>query len=162
MTSDQQETNRRDDHAGVAFHPPILLLLLIVLGFIGRWQFPARFVPAGWALPIGLVLVVVSLTLFGWAVTTMRRGGASIPTNEPTDTIVQHGPFRLSRNPIYLSMVMLLVGIGFWANSAWFLVLAGLAVILLTRGVIVREERYLERKFGETYLANKRRVRRWI
>lgn len=162
MTSDQRDTNERDDHAGVAFHPPLLLLLFIVLGFVGRWLDPARFLPAAWAWPIGILLVVAALVLFGWAVDIMRRGGASVPTNEPTDAIVERGPFTVSRNPIYLSMALLLLGIGFWANSVWFLALAGVAVILLTQGVIVREERYLERKFGETYLAYKRRVRRWI
>lgn len=162
MSSNQPKASGGDDQAGVAFHPPLLLLLFIVSGFVGRWLYPAAFLPAVWALPIGLPLVVASLTLFVWAVVTMRRGGASIPTNEPTDAIVERGPFRFSRNPIYLSMAALLAGIGFWANSLWFLVLAALAVALLTQGVIVREERYLERKFGELYLTYKRGVRRWI
>ena len=107
-------------------------------------------------------VVVLALALFAWAVVTMRRGGASIPTGEPTDAIVQRGPFNFSRNPLYLSMVLLLLGLGFVKNTVWFLALAGLAAILLTRAVIVPEERYLERKFGETYLDYKRRVRRWI
>ena len=102
------------------------------------------------------------MVLFAWAVMTMRREGASIPTGEPTDTIVARGPYRFSRNPIYLSMVALLTGIGFWANSGWFIALAVLAVVLLNWGVILREERYLERKFGKTYLNYKIQIRRWI
>ena len=92
----------------------------------------------------------------------MRREGASIPTGEPTDSIVARGPYRLSRNPIYLSMVILLLGIGVWVNCGWFLVLAVLAAVLLNSGVILPEERYLESKFGDTYLTYKRQVRRWI
>ena len=91
----------------------------------------------------------------------MHRWNASIPTNEPTNSLVFKGPFRFSRNPIYLSMVSLLLGVGIWTNSLWFIGLAALVVVLLFWGVISREERYLERMFGEEYLNYKRRVRRW-
>ena len=150
------------DNAAVAFHPPILLLMFIGLGFAGRWLISAEFLPYAWTSPIGLSVVAASLVLFAWAVMTMRREGASIPTGEPTDTIVARGPYRFSRNPIYLSMVGLLTGIGVWANSGWFIALAVFAVVLLNWGVISREERYLERKFGETYLNYKVQIRRWI
>jgi protein-S-isoprenylcysteine O-methyltransferase Ste14 len=92
----------------------------------------------------------------------MLRGHASIPTNKPTDAIVAGGPFRFSRNPIYLSMILLQIGVGVWTKSLWFFVLAAISVALLTWGVIMREERYLEQKFGDKYLSYKSRVRRWI
>jgi protein-S-isoprenylcysteine O-methyltransferase Ste14 len=92
----------------------------------------------------------------------MLRGHASIPTNKPTDAIVVGGPFRFSRNPIYSSMILLHVGAGIWTTSLWFFVLAAISAALLTWGVILREERYLERKFGDGYLSYKSRVRRWI
>ncbi len=92
----------------------------------------------------------------------MVQGQASIPTNQPTDAIVKHGPFRLSRNPIYFSMILLQLGTGIWANSMWFLFLAAASAGLLMWGVISREERYLERKFGERYSSYKTEVRRWI
>ena len=114
------------------------------------------------AVPLGAFLVVASFGLFGWAVLTMRTGKASVPTGEPTDAIVMRGPYRVSRNPIYLSMVMLQVGVGIWANSAWFLALAVCSAVLLWWGVISREERYLQQKFGETYIDYMKRVRRWI
>lgn len=151
-----------DDRAGVAFHPPILLLVCIVGGFIERMLVQAPFLPPELAVPLGVPVVVLAFGLFGWAAVTMRSGGASIPTHLPTDAIVDKGPFRFSRNPIYLSMMLLLVGIGFWANSIWFLTWALLAVILLTFFVIRPEEAYLERKFGRAYLSYKGRVRRWI
>ncbi len=150
------------DKAAVAFHPPVLLLLFIGLGFVGRWLFSAEFLPHAWASSIGPPAVVIPLVLFAWAVITMRREGASIPTGDPTEAIVARGPYKLSRNPIYLSMIMLLLGTGIWANSGWFLVLAVLAAVLLNWGVILPEERYLESKFGDTYLTYTREVRRWI
>ncbi len=92
----------------------------------------------------------------------MRSVGASIPTSKSTDVIVVRGPYRFSRNPIYLAMVFLQLGIGVWANSLWFFVLAVICVPLFAWGVISREERYLERKFGDGYLTYKARVRRWL
>jgi len=111
---------------------------------------------------IGPIVTMGSLGLFFWAVYTMRSRGASIPTNDPTAVIVVRGPFRFSRNPIYLAMLLLQIGVGIWANSFWFFGLAALFVILLWRGVISREERYLENKFGAEYLSYKACVRRWL
>ena len=111
---------------------------------------------------IGPAIVAAAFGIFFWAAGTMLRGHASIPTNTPTDAIVTGGPFRFSRNPVYLSMILLQIGVGAWTRSSWFFVLAAISVALLTWGAIVREERYLERKFGGEYLSYKSRVRRWI
>ncbi len=150
------------DHAGVAFHPPVLLLLALLLGFGARWLTPLRFLPDGTTASLGPVVVAASFGWCIWAVVTLRRAGASIPTYEPTEAIVMRGPYALSRNPIYLSMVVLQVGVGIWANSGWFLGLAAVSAGLLWWGVISREERYLERKFRTAYLEYKARVRRWV
>lgn len=149
------------DHAGVAFHPPFLLLACLAAGFGLRWLAPASYLPAGLAGIAGPVLVAAALGLFAWAVVSMHRGGASVPTHTPTARIVRAGPYRWSRNPIYLAMVALVVGAGVWADSLWFLGLAVIMVVLLDRGVIAREEAYLTRKFGDAYLDYRRSVRRW-
>ena len=150
------------DHAGVAFHPPVLLLLALLLGIVMRWLTPLRFLPEEATVPLGPLVVAASFGWFIWAVVTMRRAGASIPTSEPTEAIVVRGPYGWSRNPIYLSMVTLHVGIGIWANSGWVLALAAVSAGLLWWGVILREERYLEQKFGTAYVEYKVRVRRWV
>ena len=150
------------DNAGVAFHPPVLLLLALLLGFVVRWLTPLRFLPGEATVPLGPVVVAASLGWFMWAEVTMRRAGASIPTSEPTEAIAMRGPYSWSRNPIYLSMVALQIGVGLWANSGWFLGLAALSAALLWWGVISREERYLDQKFGTAYLEYKADVRRWI
>ncbi len=161
LQQDEGHTTESPDHAGVAFHPPVLLLGLIVLGFGARWLVPAEFLPGTWAVSAGPILVVSSLALFVWAILAMRSGGGSIPTGEPTDSIVIAGPYRLTRNPIYLGMMGLLLGIGVWANSLWFVAFVPIGIAFFNWGVISREERYLERKFGDAYLGYKRRVRRW-
>ncbi len=150
------------DHAGVAFHPPIVLVLAIGAGFGLRSFVNLSFLPESLTTTLGPMTSGVAFALFFWAVATMRRNGGSIPTGEPTDVIVERGPYRLSRNPIYLGMILLLIGVGIWNNSLWYLVISILFAVLLTWGVIIREERYLERKFGEAYLGYKARVRRWI
>jgi protein-S-isoprenylcysteine O-methyltransferase Ste14 len=161
MTMEKSDQPEHPANAEVVFHPPFLVLLFISLGLAARWLAPAEFFPLAWALFVGPILVVASLGLFLWAAYTLHRGGASIPTNEPTNSLVVRGPFRFSRNPIYLGMVTLLLGVGIWANSLWFIGLAALAVLFLNWGVISPEERYLGRKFGEEYLTYKGRVRRW-
>ena len=150
------------DHAGVAFHPPFLLAGSLLLGLLVRRIVPFNFLPWEISVPLGPVLTAASFGLALWAVLTMRAGHASIPTSEPTDAIVTSGPYRFSRNPIYVAMLTLHVGVGVWTNSVWFFVLAGLSALLLWWGVISREERYLERKFGADYLVYKARVRRWL
>lgn len=150
------------DHAEVAFHPPLLLVVCLVAGFLARWLVPASFLPRPLASWGGPILTAASIGLFAWAVTAMLRGGGSIPTDEPTEAIVERGPYRLTRNPIYLSMVLLQVGVAVWANSPWFLALAALSAWLLWWGVISREEGYLQRKFGDEYTAYRASVRRWL
>ena len=140
MTHDVVHTEA-PDHPGVAFHPPVLLLLALLLGVGARWLTPLRFLPDVAAIPAGPVVVTMSLGWFIWAVVTMRRAGASIPTYEPTEAIVERGPYAWSRNPIYLSMVALQVGVWIWANSMWFVGLAAVSAWLLWWGVISREER---------------------
>ena len=95
------------DHAGVAFHPPVLLALVLVVGCLARWFVPLNFLPRGLSMSIGPIVTAASFGWFFWAVYTMLTGGASIPTSEPTNVIVIRGHFRFSRNPIYLSMLFL-------------------------------------------------------
>ncbi|MCI0400838.1 MAG: isoprenylcysteine carboxylmethyltransferase family protein [Gammaproteobacteria bacterium] len=159
---EEQPQTELPDHAGVAFHPPLLLALALVLGFLLRWIAPLTFLPTGLPVVIGAVIVGVSFGFFFWAVYTMVTGGASIPTSTPTDALVMRGPFRFSRNPIYLSMVLLQLGVGIWTNSLWFIVLAAASAVLLWWGVIAREERYLARKFGAEYTSYRAKVRRWL
>ncbi len=150
------------DHAGVAIHPPILLALCLGIGALAHRFLPLPFLSEGVSSVAGPMLTGGSLALFAWAVATMRRAGASIPTHEPTETIVVRGPYGYSRNPIYLSMLLLQIGVGLWANSLWFIGLAVVAALVLSWGVIAREERYLEQKLGSEYSSYRARVRRWM
>ena len=150
------------DNAGVAFPPPVMLILMLLTGAGLRMVLPLSLLPDQVAWIAGPIIVFMSFAFFFWAVITMRRGGGSIPTGDPTEVILSNGPYQFSRNPIYASMIALLIGVGAWANSLWFVGFAVVAVFLLSWGVISREEAYLTRKFGEGYTSYKAGVRRWL
>ena len=102
------------------------------------------------------------MALVTWFIRTMRGADTTLDVNKPVSTLVQDGPFRYSRNPGYLSLVMLYAGIAILGNALWAILFLPLLVLITQRELIEREERYLERTFGEEYLAYKRRVRRWL
>ena len=92
----------------------------------------------------------------------MRDAGAPVRTDRPVPRLTTEGPFRYTRNPGYLCLAMIYAGIAVLRNSLWAILLLPLMVLVIQREVIGREERYLERSFGEEYLDYKRRVRRWV
>jgi protein-S-isoprenylcysteine O-methyltransferase Ste14 len=152
------------DGAAVRFPPPLLPLLTILAGVALQRLAPMGFsVAAPGRYWIGGIIVVVSILVFGtWPTILFRRSGQSPIPWEPTPSIVEQGPYRFTRNPMYLMMVIVCVGFAVILSNAWIFVLTPLCAFLLHRVAILPEEAYLERKFGEGYLGYKRRVRRWI
>jgi protein-S-isoprenylcysteine O-methyltransferase Ste14 len=116
-------------------------------------------VPAGW---LGGAVFVSALALFAWAITTITRAGSNVPTNMPTTSIVATGPYRFTRNPIYLGMMLGLVGLAIAFDSLWLLMTLVPFFLVIRYGVVAREEAYLERKFGQVYRRYRARVRRWL
>ncbi len=151
------------DTSNVIVRPPIAWALAVLAGLALNWLMPLPFlataVSAGW---LGTIVFALALALFAWAISAMTRAGSNVPTRLPTTTIVETGPYRFTRNPIYLGMVLGLIGLAVAFNSLWLLVTLAPFALVIRYGVITREEAYLERKFGEVYLAYKSRVRRWL
>jgi protein-S-isoprenylcysteine O-methyltransferase Ste14 len=102
------------------------------------------------------------MALAVWFARTMRGADTTLRIDKPVSSLVEDGPFRYSRNPGYLSLTMLYTGIAILRNALWAILLLPLVLYVMKREVIEREERYLQRTFGEEYLAYKRRVRRWV
>ncbi len=102
------------------------------------------------------------MLLLGWFEWAMRQADTPANPYKPVSRIATEGPFRYTRNPGYLSMAMIYAGVASLANVSWVILLLPVALLVIQRGVIEREERYLERKFGKEYLSYKARVRRWI
>jgi protein-S-isoprenylcysteine O-methyltransferase Ste14 len=154
------------DSAAVRIFPPAvpLLTVLIGLGLDRLWPLDLQ---VGFGPPesywIGGAIVGAAVLGLGlWSVVLIRRSGQSENPWKPTTQVIQRGPFRITRNPMYLQMVLVCLGFAVAAVSLWILVLTPICAWLLQRLAIVPEEQYLESKFGETYRAYQRRVRRWI
>src|SRR5262245_61053611 len=151
------------DTANVIFRPPIAWAAAVFAGLALNCLMPLPFVPD--AVPtawLGAMMFALALALFAWAIATITQAGSNVPTNLPTTTIVDTGPYRFTRNPIYLGMVVGLIGLAIGLNSLWLLLTLVPFAVVIRYGVIAREEAYLERKFAEVYLGYKSRVRRWL
>jgi protein-S-isoprenylcysteine O-methyltransferase Ste14 len=155
-------TDDERDNAGVVAPPPLIYLGALVLGLLLSRRFPVPFLTRGMSRTIGWPLLGSGVSLMGWFFLTMRRAGTPIDPREPTSSLVTDGPFRYTRNPAYLALAMIYVGIASLANALWAILLLPATLLAIQRGVIEREERYLERRFGEEYPRYKAQVRRWI
>jgi len=142
--------------------PPFVYLGSIVLGLLVHSFWPVRVLPASVSVPVGVVVVLAAGALFISAVRTFRKAGTPVPGNVPTTTIVRTGPYRFSRNPIYLAFTLFQAGLAAWVNSLGVLLTLLPALALMALVVIPREERYLEARFPSEYLPYKRVVRRWL
>ena len=142
--------------------PPFVYLVSLVLGAVIQLAAPWPFLSATLAVSVGPPLVVVAITLLLYSTATFRAAGTPVPARKPTTVIVRTGPYRLSRNPIYLAFSLLQLGIAVWVDSVWLLMTLVGAVALMQCVVIPREEQYLERKFGAQYMEYKACVRRWL
>jgi protein-S-isoprenylcysteine O-methyltransferase Ste14 len=142
--------------------PPVVYLGAMALGVVLQFAWPVRLVPRAVSGPLGGAIVCVAVALFLAAVHTFRAAGTPVPGNRPTTTIVRTGPYRYSRNPIYLSCSLFQLGVACWVNSLWLLVTLVPAVALMSFVVIPREEHYLETRFPSDYVPYKASVRRWL
>jgi len=149
------------DSPGVIVFPPLLFVSAILLGATLQLLWPIH--PWGrLSRIIGVMLAVAGATSVISAKKGMRRVGTNVHPGEPTTAIVTDGPYRFTRNPIYLGATMVYLGLTLLFNAFWPLPALAPFFVLLHWGVVRREERYLEAKFGKTYLAYKGQVRRWL
>lgn len=148
--------------SGVRIFPPLLQIASIALGFLLQWAVPLRMPESLRPVMLaGYVLLAIALGLMAWSVIGMIRAGTTPNPTRPTTALLIHGPYRFTRNPMYLAWELIVVGVGLAANAPWVIVMALPAAFVTLRLVIDKEERYLETKFGAEYLDYKARVRRW-
>ena len=153
------------DFADVAVKPPLLFLGAVVAGLLLSLALP---IGPGLgsanelAVVVGMTFVVVGFALGAFSVRTFTRAGADVVPGRPATTLVTKGPYRITRNPIYIGFTLLYFGIAILATSVWMLLLLVPLLIILQRGVVEREEAYLDSKFGEEYQKYKARVPRWL
>ena len=154
--------NGAPDKANVIAPPPLIYGTAFIIGLLVHRAFPVPVLPEKLADWIGVVLILVSFPIAITAFRAMIHAQTSFDTRKPTTAIVTEGPFRYSRNPMYVSLTLLYLGVALILNVLWILLLVVPLVVVVQRGVIAREEAYLERKFGEDYRRYKVQVRRWV
>jgi protein-S-isoprenylcysteine O-methyltransferase Ste14 len=142
--------------------PPLVALASLLSGAVLTVAWPLPFVPPALRLPVGGLLVAMAGALFGYSTRQFRMAGTPVPGNKPTTAIVRTGPYRFSRNPIYLAFFALHLGLAIWANSLWLMATLIATVAIIAVVVVPREERYLIGRFGAEYLEYKASVRRWF
>ena len=160
MESDGTVTT--SDNPGVAILPPVLYGGAFVAVLVLQWIWPLTIVRQPIAFWLGLVLSVLALVLGAWGRRTMHGARTNISPLKPAVSLVTTGPFRFSRNPLYVAITLLYVGFTMLLNSWWGVLLLAPVLMALHWGVVRREERYLERKFGEEYDRYRSRVRRYV
>lgn len=151
-----------EDRAKVKILPPVLLLLALAAGVVVSVLAPARLLPPELAIPAGIATIALSVVLVLAAVAGLRRANTAFDVRKPTTGIVMTGAFALTRNPVYLSMMLLYVGIALLINSPWMLLMSIPTGSALCLAVIRPEERYLAAKFGDAYQRYIESVPRWF
>ncbi len=150
------------DNAEVIAFPPALYSVILSIGLVLSFFFPVSFLTR----PVSLLLAAIAVISAGWisisAFRAMNRAQTAVNPAKPTTAIVSDGVFRLTRNPLYLSLTLLYIGISFVFSTLWALLLLLPLLVIVHIGVIKREEIYLERKFGDEYRQYKAQVRRWL
>lgn len=150
------------DNPGVVAPPPLVFLSGLIVGGILSWLFPSPILPKTVSIVAGVLFALAGIVFIVLPIAQMRRARTNVHPWKPTTAIVDDGVYAFSRNPIYLGMTLIYLGVSFLFNSFWFLPPLALVLFVVHNGVILREEKYLTRKFGDEYLNYKSRVRRWI
>lgn len=151
------------DNPGVILLPPIIYLSSLFTGIALRffWHVPLLS-NNSWNVPLGLVLAFMGVFLMSAAVGTFKKFGEEPDPRESTYNIVTTGPFKYSRNPMYLAFTIIYIGVTVAVNTWWPFIFLPLVLIAMHYGVILREEAYLEKKIGKNYVEYKKSVRRWL
>ena len=150
------------DHAGVWVPPPLIYLVLFGLGVLLHQIVP-------FSIPLALPMHVAALLFLGggllllvWSNLLFRRAHTSLVPVKPSKLLVVSGPYRLTRNPMYLGLLCVYIAVALWFGVVWALILVPLVMLAVQRLAIAKEEPYLEQKFGDSYRQYRAHVRRWI
>ena len=151
------------DNAGVKFPPPFVYAAAVVAGWLLNRAWPLRISSEGWLRPALAWLCVAAWTaLFGSSFGAFVRRRTTLIPNRPAAALVVKGPYRFTRNPMYVSLAFLTAGVGLFMNTWWPLLLLVPTLVVIRFAVIAREEAYLRRRFGVGYDDYTRKVRRWL
>jgi protein-S-isoprenylcysteine O-methyltransferase Ste14 len=151
-----------DDTVAFRLWPPVAIGVPLLAGALATYWWGDPLEPGGWRTPVGRALLAGFAIWNGWSLWLFARHETGLLPGSPTEAMIESGPYRLSRNPLYVGLLALYLALALLGGSLWALVLFPAAVALVLWGAILPEERFLHERFGEPYDAYRRRVRRWL
>lgn len=154
--------NSKTDHSKITIDAPIILAIAILLTFLLQRFIPLPFLPGLPSWILGVILFFGGFALGMPAFRGMLRARTSPNPHRTTTALVRGASYRITRNPMYLGMLISYAGLFIFFQNPWFILFIPLLIWSFTKWVIIPEERYLEEKFGQDYLEFKTEVRRWI
>jgi len=150
------------DHPEVVIFPPVIPASALVAMLVLHWLWPLQIPLRLPSVVLGAVICMLGIACVAWGRITLVKAGTNVSPLEPTTGIVTAGPFRFTRNPMYVGITALIFGVSLLLGTWWGVIVLLPATLALHYGVVLREERYLEQKFGALYLKLKRSVRRYL
>jgi protein-S-isoprenylcysteine O-methyltransferase Ste14 len=156
-----EDPGPKRSHPDVIAPPPLLFAGPWLVGLLLHLVLPLPRLPLAARLA-GLALIAAGIGLGGWFIWTMRSAGTPVDPYEAPTALVTEGPFRYTRNPAYVAFTLTYAGLALLTGVLWSLLLLPVVLVAVDRGVIQREEHYLEAHFGSGYQEYRRRVRRWL
>jgi protein-S-isoprenylcysteine O-methyltransferase Ste14 len=142
--------------------PPLLYGVALAIGFLLQWIAPRPIMPSNGRYWLGGILLATGIFLAMRGRRVMEQAGTNVNPTLPSTALVATGPFRFSRNPLYVALTLMYLGLSLLSNALWVLVLIVPVMVLMHYGVVRREERYLEAKFSDAYRDYRSRVRRYL
>ena len=158
------QVSRASDSPGMpTWRPASIQFSSVFVGLAIHWLWPVT-IPfaAGVGRVAGPATIALGAAVIAWSFLQFAKTSTTLRPDRAANTLIRTGPFRYSRNPLYVSVCFLHVGIALWVNSLWLLSMVVVTVVLMSRAVIAPEEEYLEREFGGEYIAFEASVRRWL
>lgn len=152
----------KSDHPRILFFPPGLAGLTFGAGILLQWGLRWRRLSPEWTQPLATLWLGIGILLLAWALFTFRRGATPANPYLSTRALMQSGPYRFTRNPMYLALMAIHAGTALYLRWPGPLALLPALFLLLHFGVVLKEEAYLAARFGDPYLDYLKRTRRWI
>jgi protein-S-isoprenylcysteine O-methyltransferase Ste14 len=150
------------DAPDVKIIPPLVYLAGLVIGLLASVWVPTKILPNLLAWILGGIVVVCGAVLAGSAILKFKDAGTTVRPDRASNKLVIVGPYKITRNPMYVGLALVYAGISIADQSAWALILLAFVLSIIQRRVIEPEEAFLERRFGPAYIRYKERVSRWI
>ena len=151
-----------NDAPDVKIIPPLVYLAGIVIGFLATIWMPTKVAPNSVAWTVGGILICCGAVLTGSALLKFKDVGTTVRPDRAASTLVIAGPYKISRNPMYLGLALIYLGIAIAGQSVWALILLPVVLAIIQRRAIEPEEAFLEKRFGANYVSYKEMVWRWL